>query len=137
MLHSIANLTDRALNAVASIWTIARDSLTASWNAHLILDQYVCDVTEVQQNRPQEEPPHGEGECQVCHKVAYLVDGVCDPCWRSEMSEEDLARRRELIGEDDWWGIGVVDPRLKELDEDPRFQDPFARPDWNGDPNEY
>ena len=154
MLHSIASLTNAALAIVGEIWTAARDR-TVPWNAHLILDHHVCDVTEVQQNRPQEEPPYGEGECQVCHKTAWLVDGVCYPCWRSEMSEEDLARRRELIGEDDWWGVMVTpagrdeeyaenfsradlpDPRLKELDEDPRFADPFARPDWNGDPNEY
>ena len=53
MLHSIASLTNAALAIVGEIWTAARDR-TVPWNAHLILDHHVCDVTEVQQNRPQE-----------------------------------------------------------------------------------
>ena len=126
MLHSIASLTNAALAIVGEIWTAARDR-TVPWNAHLILDRHVCDVTEVQQNRPQEEPPHGEGECLFCHKVTHLlVDSVCDECWQKETSwNEGFAEDR--------LHVDLPDPR----DEDPRFRDPFARPDWNGDPNEY
>jgi rubredoxin len=59
------------------------------------------------------------------------TDWECPACIKAESDSADA----EIEHFDAKWEAHLA--RLAELDNDPRFADPFARPDWDGNPSEY
>jgi hypothetical protein len=96
--------------------------------------------------------PRPAGSGYPAFSLGVVIDILLDGLWIEEPSRERIVAEyrkqrheravqatkdvAEVHSEEEIRRQAYLE-QLRQRDEDPRLQDPFARPDWNGDPNEY